>query len=597
MQEVIELFHYLPRSMKMKAVILLVLMLCAALFDIAGVMSIMPFLAILGSPDLITKYSALSSFYNYVGASSFQRFCFYLAMISFAAITISAAFKVFVLYWAQGFAQQVSGWVSTTLLEAYLYQPYSFFLMRNSSEMAQNILSETANAVAHVVHPASMICAYSTVIAIMFGALLLIDPTVSLVVLVFFAGLYSLVTVMVTPMLRTFGSKSVHYNECRYKISAEALGGIKSVKARGLERIYLERFAMPSALYTKFQAYSQVLAQAPRQLVEAVGIGAVMMMALYFLDTKEGLGEILPLLGVYVLAGNRLLPAAQQIYQSLAQIRYGMPSLRSVLKDMALLSTKEHQESQPNSRSPLQPAMIELVDVSFRYPGAQSDTLKGISFSIPANSTVGIVGSSGAGKTTLGDILLGLFRPTGGSILLDGVAQDLVVSRAWKRAVSYVPQEVYMIDASIAENIAFGVPNQDIDQGALEMAAKMANIYDFIVNECPNGFSTQVGEKGARISGGQRQRLGIARALYSDPQILIFDEATSALDSGTERAIVEAIDKLAHKKTIIMIAHRMEMIKRADCIVFLDKGVVAGMGTYADLLKQVVEFRAIAACG
>jgi ATP-binding cassette, subfamily B, bacterial PglK len=597
MQEVIELFHYLPRSMKMKAVILLVLMLCAALFDIAGVMSIMPFLAILGSPDLITKYSALSSFYNYVGASSFQRFCFYLAMISFAAITISAAFKVFVLYRAQGFAQQVSGWVSTTLLEAYLYQPYSFFLMRNSSEMAQNILSETANAVAHVVHPASMICAYSTVIAIMFGALLLIDPTVSLVVLVFFAGLYSLVTVMVTPMLRAFGSKSVHYNECRYKISAEALGGIKSVKARGLERIYLERFAMPSALYTKFQAYSQVLAQAPRQLVEAVGIGAVMMMALYFLDTKEGLGEILPLLGVYVLAGNRLLPAAQQIYQSLAQIRYGMPSLRSVLKDMALLSTKEHQESQPNSRSPLQPAMIELVDVSFRYPGAQSDTLKGISFSIPANSTVGIVGSSGAGKTTLGDILLGLFRPTGGSIHLDGVAQDLVVSRAWKRAVSYVPQEVYMIDASIAENIAFGVPNQDIDQGALEMAAKMANIYDFIVNECPNGFSTQVGEKGARISGGQRQRLGIARALYSDPQILIFDEATSALDSGTERAIVEAIDKLAHKKTIIMIAHRMEMIKRADCIVFLDKGVVAGMGTYADLLKQVVEFRAIAACG
>ena len=597
MQEVIELFHYLPRSMKMKAVILLVLMLCAALFDIAGVMSIMPFLAILGSPDLITKYSTLSSFYNYVGASSFQRFCFYLAMISFAAITISAAFKVFVLYRAQGFAQQVSGWVSTTLLEAYLYQPYSFFLMRNSSEMAQNILSETANAVAHVVHPASMICAYSTVIAIMFGALLLIDPTVSLVVLVFFAGLYSLVTVMVTPMLRAFGSKSVYYNECRYKVSAEALGGIKSVKARGLEGLYLERFSMPSALYTKFKAYSQVLSQAPRQLVESVGIGAVMMMALYFLDTKEGLGEVLPLLGLYVLAGNRLLPAAQQIYQSLAQIRYGMPSLRSVLKDMALLSTKEQQESQRNICSPLQPAMIELVDVSFRYPGAQSDTLKGISFSIPANSTVGIVGSSGAGKTTLGDILLGLFRPTGGSILLDGVAQDLVVSRAWKRAVSYVPQEVYMIDASIAENIAFGVPYQDIDQGALEMAAKMANIYDFIVNECPNGFSTQVGEKGARISGGQRQRLGIARALYSDPQILIFDEATSALDSGTERAIVEAIDKLAHKKTIIMIAHRMEMIKQADRIVFLDKGVVAGMGTYDDLLKQVVEFRAIAACG
>jgi ATP-binding cassette, subfamily B, bacterial PglK len=597
MQEIIEIFHYLPRSMKLKAVMLLVLMLCAALLDIAGVVSIMPFLAILGSPDLITKYPALSSFYNYVGASSFQQFCFYLGVLSIAVIAISSVFKVFVQYRAQGFAQQVSGWVSTKLFDAYLYQPYSFFLVRNSSQMAQNILSETANAVAHVVHPASMICAYSTVLVLMLSALMLINPTVSIAVLVFFAGLYSLVTIIVTPMLRTFGSKSVYFNECRYKVCAEALGGIKSVKARGLERIYLERFSMPSALYTRFQAYSQVLAQAPRHLVEALGIAAVMLMALYLLRSKEGLGEILPLLGVYVLAGNRLLPAAQLIYQSFAQIRYGMPSLRSVLKDMALLKTKEPQESQLDGSSLLQPAIIELVDLSFRYPGAQSDTLKGVSFSIPANSTVGIVGSSGAGKTTLGDILLGLFRPTGGSIRLDGVAHDLVVSHAWKRAVSYVPQEVYMIDASIAENIAFGVPHQDIDQGALEKAAKMANIYDFIVNECPNGFNTQVGEKGARISGGQRQRLGIARALYSDPQIVIFDEATSALDSGTERVIVEAIDKLAHKKTIIMIAHRLQTIKQADRIVFLDKGVVAGVGTYDDLIEQLAEFRAIAAYG
>lgn len=594
MQEIIAIFRYLPRSMKVKTVMLVVLMLGAALLDIAGVMSIMPFLAILGNPDLITKYPTLTSFYNYIGASSFQQFSFCLAVVSFAVTAIAAVFKIFVLYRAQGFAQQVSGWFSAELFEAYLCQPYLFFLTRNSSEMTQNILSETANAVAHVVHPVTMICVYSSVLVLLFSALVIIDPTVSIAVLVFFAGLYALVAITVTPMLRKFGSQSVYYNECRYKICAEALGGIKTVKARGLERVYLGRFSMPSTLYTRFQGYSQVLAQAPRHLVEALGIAAVMMTALYLLNTKEGLGEILPLMGVYVLAGNKLLPAAQQIYQSFAQIRYGMPSLRSVLKDLALFKTKESQSDQPGDASLLQPATIEFVDVSFRYPGASSDTLKGVSFSIPANSTVGIVGSSGAGKTTLGDILLGLFRPTGGVILVDGVAQDLVVSRAWKRAVSYVPQEVYLIDATIAENIAYGVPSQDIDQQALERASRMANIYNFIVNECPNGFNTQVGEKGARISGGQRQRLGIARALYSDPPIVIFDEATSALDSGTERVIVDAIDKIAHKKTIIMIAHRMQTIQQSDCIVFLDKGAVAGVGTYDELLKQHEGFRAIA---
>jgi ABC-type multidrug transport system fused ATPase/permease subunit len=594
MQDVIAIYRYLPRSQKFKSGILLAALLFAAILEIAGVMSVMPFLAVLGNPELVEKYQPLRAVYVFLGATSFQQFGVYLALISFFAIVISAAFKIFVQFMAQGFAQEVSGWVSATLFDAYLHQPYAFFLTRNSSHMTQNILSETANAVAHVVHPALMICAHSIVLILLFGALLFIDPAVSIALLVFFTGLYALISFFMAPMLRSFGSKSVLFNEHRYRICAEALNGIKNVKARGLEGLYTGRFTMPSTLYTRYQAYSQVIAQTPRHLVEALGIAAVMAMALYFMKTKDGLGEILPLLGVYVVAGNRLLPAAQQVYQSFAQVRYGMPSLRAVLKDMMLLETREQLGSESDTSETMRPAVIELVDVSFRYPESESDTLKGVSFSIPANSTVGVVGSSGAGKTTLGDILLGLFRPTGGAILVDGVTHDLVMSRSWKRSIGYVPQEVFIIDASIAENIAFGVPKEKIDPEALERAARMANIHEFIINECPDGFETKAGERGVRISGGQRQRLGIARALYSDPQILIFDEATSALDSGTERAIVEAIDGLSHQKTIIMIAHRMRMLKRADNIVFLDKGVVAGVGTFEQLFAKSAEFRTIA---
>lgn len=591
MHEIVTFFRHLPRARQGQAVLLLLLMLVAAVLEIGGVVSVMPFLAVLGNPELVSRYELLGRFQAWTGAGTFYAFAVYLALAAFLAMAVTAAIKVLVQYVAQRYTQAVSGWVSATLFDAYLNQPYVFFLGRNTAQMDQTILSETQNAMAHVLHPVLMICAYSLVLLLLFGALVFIDPRVSLFVLVFFAALYSVIVALVTPLLKRSGERAVAYNEQRYRICGEALRGVKTVKARGLEGTYFERFRGPSSLYTRNQALAQVLAAAPRHIVEALGVGAVMLLALYFMGSTDDLGQTLPLIGVYVLAGNRMLPAAQQIFQSFSQIRYGMPSLRAVLRDLPL---------QPPSTisSPPEAALpagfdIEVRDLTLRYPGAESDTLTALSFTIPANTTVGIVGSSGSGKTTLCDVLLGLLRPSAGEVIVAGAPADLVASRAWKRAVGYVPQDVYLTDASIAENIALGVPRAAIDRERLERVARMANIHDFIA-ACPEGYATPTGERGVRISGGQRQRLGIARALYEGPRVLVFDEATSALDSVTEREVMDAIRGLTHSMTIVIVAHRLQTVRHADLIVHLEQGRIAGLGSYETLHATSPAFRELA---
>lgn len=595
MKEILKLYGYLPTSKKLSAIGAVFLIFIGAILEIGGVISIMPFLVLLGSPDLATQYPVVNWLYERLGRPAQVTFTIYLAVLCFAMIAIGTIVKIFVHSFVQSCSQDVNHWIKTTLFDAYLHQPYPFFLLRHTADMSRNILSESGNAVAHVVLPAYMICSYVLVIMLLVSVLMIVHPLVSGTVLLFLSGLYGLLSLMVNPWIRRLGSKVIESNERLYRICWEAISGIKSVKSRGLELTYGDRFRAPSLDHARAQAWLNILAYVPRHLVETLGIGAIIVIAVHFLLAGEPLGNMLSLLGLYVLAGNRLLPAAQQLYQSFAQIRYGMPSLRAVLEDLALVATKESQKSNGEKAYCLAPKKIELVEVSYRYPDSDADVLKRISVSIAANTTIGIMGTSGSGKTTLGDILLGLLRPSEGAILLDGIEQDLVSSLAWKQSVGYVAQDVFLVDGSFAENIAFGVPRDDIDMDAVIHAAKLANIFDFITQNCLQGFATQIGEKGVRLSGGQRQRVAIARALYHDPPILIFDEATSALDSATERTIIESIEALNHKKTIVMIAHRLQTICHADQIVVLDHGRVVGVGTFDELLNNVAEFRAIAA--
>jgi ABC-type multidrug transport system fused ATPase/permease subunit len=300
---------------------------------------------------------------------------------------------------------------------------------------------------------------------------------------------------------------------------------------------------------------------------------------------------------VYAFAGYRLLPALQTIYNQLSMIRYHGELLKSLNDDLRVLSATSlalPPASQVNAPRRNFRQNIQFSNVQFSYPGASQPALNTINLTIPFRSRVGIVGASGSGKTTAMDVLLGLLLPQSGSLVLDDQPLSMGDLSGWQRNLGYVPQHIYLTDESIAGNIAFGVPQEEIDMEAVLRAAKIANLHDFVMTELPLGYSTLVGERGVRLSGGQRQRIGIARSLYHDPEVLILDEATSALDNLTERAVMDAINNLHNQKTIVMVAHRLTTVMSCDCIYLLDHGKAVASGTYEQLLEENARFKAMA---
>jgi ABC-type multidrug transport system fused ATPase/permease subunit len=322
----------------------------------------------------------------------------------------------------------------------------------------------------------------------------------------------------------------------------------------------------------------------------------LMILVLLFAGDGGSLAGVLPLLAIYAFAGLRLLPSMQQIYSELTMIRFNRMALDSLHADMAEIHASRHEL--PPEAVRVEPVhlkeRLDLVDVHYSYPLAERPALRGLTLSIPARTTVGIVGGTGAGKTTTVDLVLGLLELQTGRIEADGVPIERANMRAWQNTIGYVPQAIFLIDDTVSANIAFGLPAERIDQEAVERAAKIAELHGFVTEELPQGYATRVGERGVRLSGGQRQRIGIARALYHDPDVLIMDEATSALDNLTERAVMDAVHNLGHAKTIVLIAHRLTTVQACDTIFMMEGGRLVAQGTYDELLRKSGKFRAMA---
>ena len=320
---------------------------------------------------------------------------------------------------------------------------------------------------------------------------------------------------------------------------------------------------------------------------------------LLLLAAEDGqLSTVLPLIALYTFAGYRLMPALQKIYASLSQLRFGQPALDALHRDM--VETEQVNVCEPlNANSKSQQVIhlnefIELDNINYSYPEAAQATLNNLSLTIPVHSTVGLVGSTGAGKTTVVDLILGLLEPQQGQLKIDGKPISGQEIRSWQRNIGYVPQSIFLSDDSVAANIAFGVAPDKIDYSEVERAAKIAELHEFVINEMPQGYSTLVGERGVRLSGGQRQRIGIARALYHDPEVLVLDEATSALDNLTEKAVMDAVHNLNNRKTIILIAHRLSTVRECSIIFMLDHGELIAQGSYSELINEHEQFRAMA---
>lgn len=402
---------------------------------------------------------------------------------------------------------------------------------------------------------------------------------------------YALVFKATRRYLARIGVERVKSNQARFTAVSEAFGASKEVKVGGLEQTFVRRFSEPAETYARHQASAQVIAQLPRFALEAIAFGGMLLVVLYLLAQKGNFANALPIIALYAFAGYRLMPALQQVYSAATQLRFAGPALDALHADLMNL--------QPESSSVSQGTMvlreaIQLDGIEYTYPNASKPALKDLSLMIPAKSTVGLVGSTGSGKTTTVDLILGLLEAQKGTLSVDGQVITQENRRDWQRCLGYVPQQIYLADDTVAANIAFGLQANEIDQSAVEHAAKIANLHEFVVNELPQQYQTTVGERGVRLSGGQRQRIGIARALYHSPQVLILDEATSALDNLTEQAVMEAVYNLGHEITIILIAHRLSTVKDCDAIFLLEKGALKAQGDYEELTLASEGFRAMA---
>ncbi len=598
--EIIKTFFELlsPRERR-NLYLLFCAMLVMAGLEVVSVGSIMPFLQVAADPASVHENAYLSWSYETFGFANPNSFLIVLGLTALTALVVSNAFIVLTTWALFRYAWGRNHTLSRRLLSSYLHRPYEYFLTHNSAELGKNILEEVKELVNQMLVPGLQGMAKGVVALFITGFLVFVDPLVALMVTLIlgttYAGIYSLVK----NRLDSYGEKRVAANTERYQFVSEAFGGIKQVKLRGRENAFVEQYNKPSKWYSRYQARYRVIRKAPRYVLEAVAFGGIILIAVYLIIVKENLGQVIPMLGLYAFAGYRLLPALQKGFNGIASARFNLAALEKVRQGIKAeaVSVRKTSANGANERAETTPVMTDrlVVDrVCFTYPGAKEPAIKDLSLEIPACTAVGFVGKTGSGKTTTVDLILGLLRPQEGGISVDGTPLTDENLQRWRQDIGYVPQKIYLSDDTIARNIAFGVPEDEIDMDVVRDAASRAHIFDFVENELPDRWSTIVGERGVKLSGGQRQRIGIARALYHNPSLLVFDEATSALDQATEASVMEAIYDLEGDHTMLMIAHRLSTVKRADNIVMLEKGRKVGEGTYDELARQHTKFQSMA---
>jgi len=516
-----------------------------------------------------------------------------LAVIFCTAVIAAILLKVLADYGSMHFAwMQNVRWIQR-LLRVQLNREYDWYLQRHSAEIGYGLLGRVQDVVSGSLVPALQLLVNVFVVVLILVVLLKTLPVKVLAGVVVMIFIYCCIYIALRRKFLAIGVEKEATSALRFRMVGEIFGGIKDVKLHGLEFAYEARTRVPFERHAILQSQRHLLSMLPRYLFEAIGFTALCLMILLLDGSKLGVSSALPKLGMFGFAAYRLLPAIQQVYANAISLPIGLPALTS-LHDELLAGN----DDLPTVVTPLYlQQAITLRDVHYAYPDAALSSTNGVNLSIPACSMIALVGKSGAGKSTLADLAIGLLAPTAGQLVIDGKVLDSCGRRAWRANCAYVPQQVFLLDDSIAANIAFGVPEHLWDNAKIAAAAQGAALHAFIVDALPEGYATKIGERGVRLSGGQRQRIGIARALYRDADFLVLDEATNALDSGTEAEVMQALERLHGSKTILVIAHRLSTVERCDRVLLIEDGRIIADGTYTDLLRTNASFRHFANVG
>jgi ATP-binding cassette, subfamily B, bacterial PglK len=591
-----KVLNLLTAKERSRLYLLFVVMIFSAVIEVVGIASIMPFLALITEPELIQENVILNRLYTVLNFESTNRFLVFTG-IAVLIILIVSNLLIFLTHWGLARFSWMRGHsVSMRLLKNYLFQPYSYFLNQNSALLGKNILSEVQIAVKGVIVPLMEIFARSVVAVFIFVLLMVVEPMLAILSIAILGGAYILTYRIIKRRLQIKGKERYRTNAEKFRAVNEAFGDIKLVKLMGRERFFIKRYSKPSIENAKHNASAQIIGLIPRYIIEIIAFGGIIVVVLYFLIVKGELGEFLPVIGLYAVSVYRLLPSIQSIFISVAHIRYNAQGIDALFEEMSSFKGIEVTDSSGNKKveSLAFKEIFILKNITYTYPETKRSVLKNIDIKINVNTSIAFTGATGAGKTTIANIILGLLRPDSGSMIVDGVEITDNNLSSWQRNLGYIPQDIYLQHNTVISNITFGIPYDKVNMDSVIKAAKIANIHDFIIEELPEKYNTIVGERGVRLSGGQRQRIGIARALYHDPAVLVLDEATSALDGATEHEVFKAIDNIARTKTLIIIAHRLTTIQDCDVIYVMEKGKIVGVGKYNDLMRTNSIFQRIA---
>lgn len=584
---------FTPRE-RIHAMLLFFAGLLTAFAQTAGVFAVFPFINVVMDPTSIQRNKWLAYLYDAFSFATPQAFMIALGVAVVIVVILSNTITALTMWAKAHFVLNRNHTLSHRLLAVYLSRPYSFFLLNNSNDLGKNVLSEVNQLTTSFLMPLFEAMINILILLVIVFMLFSVNPAVTLGALAFLGTVYGTLNIYLKVKLKQKGVERLEANKNRFRAAGEALASIKITKVTGTEPYFLNRYSEHSEKFAHLNVFARVAGQLPSYLMESIVFGGLILFIVLALVHGGEVTSVIPLVSLYAFAGKRLMPALQIIYTSVTQVYYNKAILDRLYKDL-ISDEQPHslpQETDAQDELPFRRRIL-LNNIRFHYPDGEKNVIDGLDLDIPKESVVGFVGSTGSGKTTLVDILLGLHLPQEGRMFIDDTPVTPANIHAWRRKIGYVPQEIYLSDDTVRRNIAFGVPDEKIDDGQLRQAARIAALDDFI-QTLPEKYDTVIGERGVRLSGGQRQRIGLARAVFRNPEVLVLDEATSSLDGATEEAVLNAIRNASKARTVIMIAHRLNTLKDCDAIYMMKNGRFSAHGTYEELLRENHEFMRMA---
>jgi len=579
---------------KVKLILLFAMMMGAALLEVVGIGMIPAFVAIVANPQRVLEHERFGSLFQQLNVTSARELLIYGGITLIGIFVIKNSYTLLFRYIEARFIYNRRYVFSHKLMTAYMQAPYTFHLQRNTAELLRNTTGEVNIMINNVLNPSLKILKEFVMGASVVFFLFFVEPVITLFVFLVMGGLSGFFLFITQRSMKLIGVEAQRYRKEMLRAAQQGFGGIKDARVLNREPEFIEVFREMALKSSRLQQTKAFISMIPRPAIETIAVSGIMLIALVMVFQDRPIANIVPVLMLFAAALYRLMPSIQQITQMLTELRYHLPSVNPIYDDLVELKpfiTEFRADRCKKEKLHLSNA-IAISNLHYQYPNSTEQALNGVSLSIPHGKAVAFVGPSGAGKTTIVDVLLGLLEPQQGEILVDGINIFGSIS-AWQQNIGYIPQFIYLSDDTLRRNIAFGLPDKKIDEEKIQQAVQLAQLSE-MVSRLPNGLDTEVGERGTRLSGGQRQRVGIARALYHNPQVLVMDEATSALDNITEQLIIDAIEALKGERTVIMIAHRLTTVMNCDIIFYMEDGKIVDQGTYQELLQRNMKFREMA---